>query len=212
MNRAREMSQDEQSELIGLLRIFCRQVFDNTSEMLYAHDLKGQYTYLNPAGERLTGYTLEEAIKLNLSDIVAPEHLNKVLRTISDELTTSGQTTQRLEITTKDGRRIPIETTSWLVRKDKRPIGVQGIARSILATPLHSPTRHELQPLSRLTSRQRQVLQLIAEGSNTKDIAYRLKISVKTVETHRTNLMNRLGIHDIAGLVRYAVRIGLVSA
>ncbi|MGB0579588.1 MAG: response regulator [Limisphaerales bacterium] len=61
-----------------------------------------------------------------------------------------------------------------------------------------------------LTPRQREILQLIAEGKSTKEIAAIL--SVKTVETHRTQLMNRLDIHDIAGLVRYAVRTGLVTA
>jgi DNA-binding NarL/FixJ family response regulator len=65
-------------------------------------------------------------------------------------------------------------------------------------------------PLDQLTSRQREVLQLIAEGNNTKEIAFLLKLSVKTVETHRGHLMQKLGIHDIAGLVRSAMRGGLV--
>jgi DNA-binding NarL/FixJ family response regulator len=63
-----------------------------------------------------------------------------------------------------------------------------------------------------LTPRQRQVLQLIAEGHSTKEIAHRLELSVKTVETHRAQLMERLQIRDIAGLVKYAIRNGLVSA
>jgi len=69
----------------------------------------------------------------------------------------------------------------------------------------------ETSPLELLTPRQREVLQLIAEGYSTKKIARTLKISVKTVETHRMQLMERLDIHDIAGLVRYAIRIGLVK-
>ena len=62
-----------------------------------------------------------------------------------------------------------------------------------------------------LTLRQREILQLIAEGNTTKEIAAKLTLSVKTVETHRTQLMERLDIHDIAGLVRYAIRTGLVT-
>ena len=62
-----------------------------------------------------------------------------------------------------------------------------------------------------LTPRQREVLQLVAEGCSTKEIARKLDVSIKTVETHRTQLMKRLDIHDIAGLVRYAIRWGLVS-
>lgn len=66
--------------------------------------------------------------------------------------------------------------------------------------------------VSRLTQRQREVLQLIAEGRTTKQIAATLHLSPKTVETHRRQVMERLAVHDIAGLVRYAVRVGLVSA
>jgi DNA-binding NarL/FixJ family response regulator len=71
--------------------------------------------------------------------------------------------------------------------------------------------RSELSLLGRLTPRQREILQLIAEGKSTKGIARDLEISVKTVETHRAQLMDRLGIHDVAGLVRYAIRAGLVK-
>ncbi|HPC85516.1 MAG TPA: response regulator transcription factor [Smithellaceae bacterium] len=63
-----------------------------------------------------------------------------------------------------------------------------------------------------LSPRQREILQLIAEGNSTKDIAGLLGLSVKTVDTHRTQLMERLDIHDVAGLVRFAVRAGIVSS
>lgn len=62
-----------------------------------------------------------------------------------------------------------------------------------------------------LSPRQREVLKLIAEGRSTKEIAGHLDLSVKTVEGHRAELMRRLEIHDVAGLVRYAIRIGLVQ-
>jgi DNA-binding NarL/FixJ family response regulator len=63
-----------------------------------------------------------------------------------------------------------------------------------------------------LTPRQREILRLVAEGETTKGIARRLGISAKTVEAHRAQLMDRLGIRDVAGLVRYAIRTGLVDA
>jgi DNA-binding NarL/FixJ family response regulator len=62
-----------------------------------------------------------------------------------------------------------------------------------------------------LTARQREVLQLIAEGQTTKDIAVALKVSVKTIETHRKQLMDRLRIYDVAGLVRYAIRTKIIN-
>lgn len=61
-----------------------------------------------------------------------------------------------------------------------------------------------------LTARQREVLRLVAGGKSTKEIAYTLNLSVKTVETHRAQIMERLGIRDVAGLVRYALRTGLI--
>ncbi len=65
--------------------------------------------------------------------------------------------------------------------------------------------------LERLTPRQREVLRFISEGTTTQQIARQLNLSTKTVETHRAQLMERLGIHDVAGLVRFAIRMGLVT-
>jgi DNA-binding NarL/FixJ family response regulator len=69
----------------------------------------------------------------------------------------------------------------------------------------------QISSIEQLTSRQREILQLIAEGHSSKRIAGILDTSVKTIESHRANLMDRLGIHNIPGLVRYAIRHGLAS-
>jgi len=69
----------------------------------------------------------------------------------------------------------------------------------------------DVSAFSALSDREREVLQLIAEGKTTKQIASLLRISVKTAETHRTNIMNKLGITSVAGLTKYAVREGLTS-
>lgn len=63
-----------------------------------------------------------------------------------------------------------------------------------------------------LTGRERQVLQLIAEGNTTKDIAGVLHLSVKTAESHRSRIMSKLDVHNIAGLVRYSIRQGIIQA
>jgi DNA-binding CsgD family transcriptional regulator len=62
-----------------------------------------------------------------------------------------------------------------------------------------------------LTAREREVLQLLAEGRSNKEVASLLDISVKTAETHRTNIMRKLDVHRVADLVRYAIRTGLVD-
>ena len=67
-------------------------------------------------------------------------------------------------------------------------------------------------PLHKLTARQVEVLTLVAEGHRTREIAKRLRLSVKTVESHRGEIMKRLSMHDVVSLVRYAMRVGLVTA
>jgi two-component system response regulator NreC len=69
----------------------------------------------------------------------------------------------------------------------------------------------EALPMDPLTPRERQVLQLVAEGKTTKEAAATLQISVKTAETHRTRIMEKLNIHETAGLVRYAIRRGIIQ-
>ena len=86
-----------------------------------------------------------------------------------------------------------------------------GVSKKVVAGYAHrGKSAAGEEPFETLTARQREVLQLIAEGLSTKEIAARLDVSVKTIDTHRTELMERLGIHGIAGLVRYAIRVGLV--
>ena len=74
-----------------------------------------------------------------------------------------------------------------------------------------SRTSGAADPLAALTPRQREILQLVAEGHTSKEIAQRLGLSYRTVETHRNQLMKRLGISDLTGLVRLAVRVGLIA-
>ncbi len=73
----------------------------------------------------------------------------------------------------------------------------------------HAPQSHD--GIKRLTPREVEVLRLVAEGLSTKEIAHRLKITFKTAVSHRTHLLQKLGIHESASLVRLAIRAGLVS-
>ncbi len=82
------------------------------------------------------------------------------------------------------------------------------ISRQVVENLLHGgPTGLDV-----LSPRQREILQLVAEGNSTRDIAETLHLSVKTIETHRAQLMERLDIHDVAGLIKYALRKGLISS
>jgi len=84
-----------------------------------------------------------------------------------------------------------------------------GISRAVVDAFLNKKTNFKEDPL---TERERQVLQLIAEGKSTKEVAQILGVSFKTAESHRMRIMGKLDLHNTAGLVRYAVRRGLVQA
>jgi DNA-binding NarL/FixJ family response regulator len=104
---------------------------------------------------------------------------------------------------------------------DELELAVRSVARgeTYLSPPVSKPVIMEyirrtnigLNPREGLSPRQTQILKLIAEGETTKQVALHLAISVKTVETHRSALMKRIGVRDVAGLVRYAVKVGLVD-
>ena len=94
------------------------------------------------------------------------------------------------------------------VMKDETYISPETSRKTLLEYGKGTTKRDQL---ANLSPRQREVLRLIAEGRTTKQIAQTLEISVKTVETHRSQLMERLDIHDVAGLVRYAIIVGLID-
>ena len=83
---------------------------------------------------------------------------------------------------------------------------VAALLRNVVANPGASNTPDFL------TDREREILQLIAESNSTKDIAARLGISMKTVDNHRTNLMRKLNLHDVASLTRHALETGLIQS
>ncbi len=84
------------------------------------------------------------------------------------------------------------------------------ISKPIIERYIQS-SRPTIASLTSLTPRLREILKHIAEGKRTKEIAFELGVSIKTVEAHRAILMDRLDIHDVAGLVRYALRVGLIT-
>lgn len=86
------------------------------------------------------------------------------------------------------------------------------ISKEVLARHRQHAADPKADTTKTLTPRMREIVQLIAEGRSTKEIAFLLNLSVKTIETHRMHLMARLGLHDVAGVVRYALRTGLISA
>jgi PAS domain S-box-containing protein len=108
-----------------------RDLVENAHDIIYSHDLKGNYTSINKAGEQITGYTRAEALRLNLIDTIAPDFLDKAREMLRRKLRGERVTAYEMEIIAKDGRRVAVEANTKLVRLDGVPVGVQGIARDI---------------------------------------------------------------------------------
>lgn len=141
--------------------------------------------------------TFPEVRVLILSIYADEEHVYQALRAGAAGYLLKGAATEELELAIRSVAR----GETYLSPPVSKPVIMEYIRR----------TNVGLTSRERLSPRQAQILKLIAEGRTTKQVALELAISVKTVETHRAALMTRIGIHDVAGLVRYAVKVGLVD-
>ena len=111
-----------------------RDLFQNANDIIYTIDLAGNFTSLNQTGERLTGYTQAEALRMNLTQVVAPNQLANVRQNLARKLESNDTSSvYQTEIITKSGQHLPLELSSRLIYQGGKPVGVQGIARDISA-------------------------------------------------------------------------------
>jgi len=108
-----------------------RDCFENAKDAIYVHDLNGRYTMVNKAGEALIGYTREEILQMNISDVVPPNSLEKIQARLQKKLTDHVPTIYEVEAIRKDGSRVPVEVSSRLIFENGVPVAVQGSARDI---------------------------------------------------------------------------------
>src|SRR2546427_10342823 len=108
-----------------------RELVENASDLIYVIDLQGNFTSINRAAQRISGYTRAEALKMNIAQLVASEYLNSARQMIQKALRGERATTSDLEIVTKDGRRVMLEISHRLVLENGIPRGTHAIARDI---------------------------------------------------------------------------------
>ncbi len=110
-----------------------RDLFENANDLIYTHDLRGNYTSVNECATRILGYSTEEFLKLNFTDIVDPEHLAVTQDNFRKKIENGEERTGPYEIRvrTKDGRPLWFEVTSRLLKEEGQPVGVHGIARDV---------------------------------------------------------------------------------
>lgn len=108
-----------------------RDLFDNANDLFYIHDLAGNFLAINRTAERVSGYSLAEALKMNIRDVLAPEYHESTRKLFAPNLL--GMVPHRLEVEmiAKDGKRIALELNMRLVFENDKPVAVQGIARDI---------------------------------------------------------------------------------
>jgi PAS domain S-box-containing protein len=121
-----------------------RELFENSKDALYVHDLSGRYLSFNRAAERLSGYSREEILGKHFSNFVAPSYLRRVRENLCKKLDEEGETTYEIDLVTKDRRRVPVEVKSRLIYENGEPVGVQGSVRDITERKRADDAHHRL--------------------------------------------------------------------
>lgn len=201
------------------------ELLDALPDPVVVTDESGTILFVNPQVEALVGYERGELVGRPV-EILVPENVREGHVRLRSEYV--GQPRMRpmcslapLSIRAKSGDVIPVQIGLGPLRWGGRLL-IMSVIHAV-PPPEHGGKVREAaeareengrpagSPLSLLTPRQREVLQLTARGHSVKAIGRLLGISAKTVEAHRAQLMDRLDIHDVAGLVRFAIRVGLVA-
>ena len=108
-----------------------RELFENANDIIYTHDLAGNFTSLNRSGEKITGYSREEAAQMNIANVLAPEFIPIARQMIARKTDDKAPTVYELEIITKGHRRVRLEVSTRLIYQDGKPVGVQGVGRDL---------------------------------------------------------------------------------
>ncbi len=108
-----------------------RELVENASDIVYTHDLRGNFTSVNKAVQAITGYTRDEVLRLSLADILTPESLDLSNRIMNGSLGGGSQTTYEVTVRRKDGRTVTLEVSARLLFRAGRPVGLLGIGRDV---------------------------------------------------------------------------------
>ena len=169
-----------------------RDLFENANDLIYTHDLKGRFTSLNRAGERITGYSRSEALAMKISDVVAPESLPVAEEMTRRKIGGDMPSSYELEIIAKDGRSVLLELSTRLIYQNEKPVGVQGIGRDITSRRaaedqlLHNALHDSLTDLPNRT----EFMRLLAEAVQKADDDPNFKFAVLFLDLDRFKVIN----------------------
>ncbi len=186
-----------------------RQVAEVSVALLWMADAAGQCTFVNQSWLDFCGRTAEQEMGTGWADAIHPDDVLQALSSYWTAVRAGVPVRVEYRVQAKDGiyQRMERLGSPWQGFGGE-VCGYLGTVTPVAAR-VHWDARRQLTLLS---ERERQVLELIANGQSTREIAQRLGVRYKTADSHRTHLLKKLGIHDIASLVRFAIRAGAIGA
>jgi PAS domain S-box-containing protein len=186
-----------------------RRLAEVSAAMIWMADAAGLCTFVNQSWLTFCGRSVRQELGTGWADTIHPDDVLNALSGYWIAIRASAPVRIEYRILAKDGMYQKLERlgSPW--------VGVGGELRGYLGCITPSAAKADWETrrkLALLSGRERQVLGLIAAGHTTKEIADHLNIRYKTADSHRTHLLKKLGIHEIASLVRFAIRAEVISA
>lgn len=207
-----ELDYLRQKQISGEQRF--RDLLDASPVMVWISGTDAMCTFVNRAWLEFRGRTLEEEIGNGWTERLHPDDRDLCLETYLKAF--SARTPYRVQyrVQRASGEYGWIEDSGTPLIEDSVFVGFMGTAVDVTdrRSRVFTPDRESVRMVFALTERERQVLVLVAGGKSTKEAAAHLGISYKTADSHRSRILEKLGVHETASMVRYAIRAGLIEA
>jgi PAS domain S-box-containing protein len=191
-----------------------RELLDATPIMVWMSGTDAVCTFFNRAWLEFRGRTLVEELGSGWTEGLHPDDRDLCLETYLKAFAARAPFRLQYRVQRAGGAYAWIENSGTPLIEDTVFVGFMGTAMDVSdrRSSLFTPDRESVRLVFALTERERQVLVLIAGGKSTKEAALQLGISYKTADSHRSRILEKLGVHETASMVRYAIRAGLIEA
>ena len=191
-----------------------RELLDASPVMVWMSGTDAMCTFFNRSWLEFRGRALEKELGNGWAEGLHPDDRDLCLETYLKAFTARAPFRVHYRVQVAGGEFRWIENSGSPLIEDTVFVGFMGTAMDISdrRTRMYTPDRESVRLVFALTERERQVLVLIAGGKSTKEAAVQLGISYKTADSHRSRILEKLGVHETASMVRYAIRAGLIEA